>query len=104
MSGSSKTTNHESNSLWVLTDASPHGAAETLLPPTPVAIDAEKLGEQLEEFVRVFAKSLDNVKDITVSGYNLTTISVDVKISATLGVVLIGAGVAGGITLTFSRK
>ncbi len=105
MSSSSKATNHESNTIWVLTDASPYGAAETLLPSAPVAIDAEKLGEQLQEFITAFSKSLDSVTNISVNGFNLSQVSVNVQLTASLGLILIGqAGVTSGITLTFTRK
>ncbi len=106
MSAASKKTQHDSDTIWVLTDASSvHGATQTLLPAAPLAVDVEKLGEQLQEFVIAFSKSLDKLQDVSVNGYYLSQVSVDVKLTATLGVVLIGqAGLTGGITLTFARN
>ncbi len=106
MSADPKKTKQGSDKLWVLTDVSPvDETAKTLLPSTPSAIDPEKLGEQIQDFVLAFSKSLDKIQSVSVSGFDLTQISVDVKLSATLGLVLIGqAGVTGGITLTFSKK
>ncbi len=97
---------HEPNTIWVLADVSPvEEGAEPLLPAAPTMIDAEKLGEQLQEFVTAFTKSLDKVQNVSLTGFNLSEVAVDVKLSASLGIVMIGqAGVTGGLTLTFSRK
>ncbi len=97
---------HNSNTIWVLTDAAPvEEGVKPLLPGAPTAGDVEKLGEQLQEFVTAFSKSLGKIQDVSLTGFNLAEVAVDVKLSATLGIVMIGqAGVTGGITLTFRRK
>jgi hypothetical protein len=105
MSSDLKKTKQEANTIWVLTDAAPAQGAQTLLPAVPSAIDPHKLGDQLQEFVIAFSKSLNRVQEASVSGYSLSEVSVDVKLTANLGVVLIAqAGITGGITLTFKRK
>ena len=105
MSGDSKKAKRSSNTIWVLTDTSSlHGAAETLLSTAPSAVDVERLGEQLQGFVTAFSKSLARLPNVLPNGFSLSQVSVDVKLTAELGVVLIGqAGVTGGITLTFTR-
>ncbi len=64
---------------------------------------AAALGDKLQEFTSTLSEALSKIQKIG-AGFELSEVSVDVRLSAEVGFELIAkAGVEGGITLTFKR-
>jgi hypothetical protein len=64
---------------------------------------AEVLGDKLQDFTATLSTALSRIQQIG-AGFELSEVSVDVRMSAQVGFELIAqAGIEGGITLTFRR-
>lgn len=64
---------------------------------------AAALGDRLQDFTSTLSEALSKIQKVS-SGFELSEVSVDVRLSAEVGFELIAkAGVEGGITLTFKR-
>jgi|SRR5580704_15609236 hypothetical protein len=70
----------------------------------PKEIDADQLGEQLQKFSDAISRALQKCKSIA-GQYELQEISLEAKLTAEFGFVLISkAGVEGAVTLKFAKK
>jgi hypothetical protein len=88
--------------IWILMDADDSGDLAEY--SGPVKIDAKKLGEHLEKFTSSMSKALDKCKSID-KEYELSEVTIDVKLSAEAGFVLVSkAGVEGTIGLKFIKN
>lgn len=104
--------------LWILVDEETPEAESALLPERDViagvpsyallksrrkTYSAADLGDRLQEFTSTLSMALSKIQGIG-AGFELSEVSVDVRLSVELGVELIAkAGVEGGINLTFKR-
>jgi hypothetical protein len=90
--------------LWILVDEEGRPEAELARYWGRKRFSAEALGDKLQEFTATLSRALSKIQQIG-SGFELSEVSVDARLSADFGFELIAkAGVEGGITLTFKRS
>ena len=103
MAKKKETTQNET--IWVLMDA-PSGG-DLVQYAGPLQIDAEKLGEQFRNFTSAISKAIEQSSTSlgNRSKYELTEITLEAKLSAEVGFMLVSKGsVEGTIGFKFERK
>jgi len=90
--------------IWVLLDSPTADPGDIARYAGPQKISAEKLAEHLQDFVSSISSALKQVQSVA-GEYSLKEITLEAKLSAEVGFVLISkGGVEGAISLKFVKK